>query len=72
MNIQSVKIDLIHWLTELQDISVLKQIQGLKEEQENSLQLNAEQKKELESRLERYENGEMSFSSWDTVKKRIK
>ena len=33
MDVQSVKIDLIHWLTELQDQSVLKQLQGLKEQQ---------------------------------------
>lgn len=51
MDIQSVKIDLIHWLSELEDMSVLEQIQSLKEEQENSFQLNAEQGEELESRL---------------------
>lgn len=72
MDIQSVKIDLIHWLSELEDMSVLEQIQSLKEEQENSFQLNAEQGEELESRLERYEKGEMRFSSWDAVKKRIR
>ncbi|HSI74414.1 MAG TPA: addiction module protein [Lunatimonas sp.] len=72
MDIQSVKIDLIHWLSELEDMSVLEQIQSLKEEQENSFQLNTEQGKELESRLERYEKGEMRFSSWDAVKKRIR
>lgn len=72
MDIQSIKIDLIHWLSELEDMSVLEQIQSLKEEQENSFQLNAEQGEELESRLERYEKGEMRFSSWDAVKKRIR
>lgn len=72
MDIQCIKIDLIHWLSELEDMSVLEQIQSLKEEQENSFQLNAEQGEELESRLERYEKGEMRFSSWDAVKKRIR
>lgn len=72
MDIQSIKIELIHWLSELEDMSVLEQIQSLKEEQENSFQLNAEQGEELESRLERYEKGEMRFSSWDAVKKRIR
>lgn len=72
MDIQSIKIDLIHWLSELEDMSVLEQIQSLKEEQENSFQLNAEQGEELESRLERYEKGEMRFSSWEAVKKRIR
>lgn len=72
MDIQSIKIELIHWLSELEDMSVLEQIQSLKEEQEISFQLNAEQGKELEGRLERYEKGEMRFSSWDAVKKRIR
>jgi putative addiction module component (TIGR02574 family) len=72
MDIQSVKIDLIHWLTELQDTSVLKQLQGLKEQQESSHELSSEQKKEMDSRVEKYENGEMKFSSWDSVKNRIR
>ena len=72
MDIQSIKVDLIHWLTELQDQSVLEQIQGLKEQQESSFELNAEQTKELDSRLEKYENGEMKFSPWDKVRERIK
>jgi putative addiction module component (TIGR02574 family) len=72
MDIQSVKIDLIRWLTELQDQSILKELQKLKEQQESAYELSAEQKKELDSRLEKYENGEMKFSSWDTVKDRIR
>lgn len=72
MDVQSVKIDLIHWLTELQDKSILKKLQGLKEEQESSFELSSEQKKELEGRLEKYENGEMEFSQWDTVKGRVR
>lgn len=72
MDVQSVKIDLIHWLTELQDKTVLKKLQGLKEQQENSFELSAEQKKDLDGRLEKYENGEMEFSPWDTVKNRVR
>lgn len=72
MDVQSVKIDLIHWLTELQDKSLLKQLQGLKEEQESSFELSEEQNKELDSRLEKYENGKMKFSQWDDVKERIR
>jgi len=72
MDIQSIKVDLIHWLTELQDQSVLEQLQGLKAQQESSFKLNHEQTKELDSRLEKYENGEMKFSSWDQVRERIK
>ncbi|MDN3670662.1 addiction module protein [Echinicola jeungdonensis] len=72
MDIKSVKIDLIHWLTELQDKTVLKKLQGLKEQQESTIELSPEQKKELEARFEKYENGEMEFSPWDTVKDRIR
>lgn len=72
MDVQSVKIDLIHWLTELQDKTVLKKLQGLKEQQETSFELSEEQKKELDGRLEKYENGEMDFSPWDTVKNRVR
>lgn len=61
MDVQSVKIDLIHWLTELQDKSVLKQLQGLKEQQESSFELNTEQKNELDSRLESMKKGKRSF-----------
>lgn len=72
MDVQSVKIDLIHWLTELQDESVIKKLQVLKEQQESSFELSAEQKKELDSRLEKYESGEMEFSPWETVKDRVR
>jgi putative addiction module component (TIGR02574 family) len=72
MDVKSVKIDLIHWLTELQDKTVLKKIQGLKEQQESTFELSAEQKIDLDGRLEKYENGEMEFSPWDTVKNRVR
>ena len=72
MDVQSVIIELIHWLTELQDKSVLKTLQALKEQQENAFEPSAEQKKELDGRIEKYENGEMEFSPWDTVKYRVR
>ena len=72
MDVQSVKIDLIQWLTELQDKSVLKKLQVLKEQQESSFELSAEQRSELDGRLEKYENGEMEFSPWETVKNKVR
>lgn len=62
----------MHWLTELQDKSILTQILELKEQQKSSFELNREQKKELDGRLERYENGEMEFSAWDKVEGMIR
>ncbi|MDE0560746.1 addiction module protein [Algoriphagus sp. NF] len=72
MDLLSVKIDLIHWLTELQDQSVLEKVQELKEKQESSIVLSKEQQKELQDRIEIYDKGEMEFSSWDSVKNRIR
>lgn len=72
MDIQSVKIDLIHWLTELEDTSILKKLQIIKELEENTLLLSEEQQKELDIRLEKYENGQLEFTSWEIVKSRIK
>ncbi|MFC0655155.1 addiction module component [Mongoliitalea lutea] len=72
MDIQSVKIDLIHWLTELEDTSILKKLQIIKELEENTLLLSEEQQKELDIRLEKYENGQLEFTFWEIVKTRIK
>lgn len=35
-------------------------------------ELSEEQQQELDKRLEKYEAGKMNFSSWDTVKNRIR
>ncbi len=72
MDTKSIKIDLIHWLTELQDTSILKELQILKDRHKETDQLTTDQEKELDMRLEKYEAGEMKFSSWDTVKDRIR
>ena len=72
MDTKSVKIDLIHWLTELHDTSILKELQILKDRHKETYQLSTDQEKELDIRLEKYEAGEMKFSSWDTVKDRIR
>ncbi|MDZ7604878.1 MAG: addiction module protein [Cyclobacteriaceae bacterium] len=72
MDTQSVKIDLIRWLTEVQDTSILEKLQILKESYTETHQLSADQEKELDARLEKYEAGELTFSSWDTIKSRIR
>ncbi len=71
-DIQTLKIDLIHWLTELHDEVILKKLEGMKREQEESFELSISHKKELDERLKKYEAGEMKFSSWSTVKERIR
>jgi putative addiction module component (TIGR02574 family) len=71
MDIQTVKIDLIQWLTQVQDKTILEKLQNLKKEQ-GTLELSLEQQQELDERLANYESGNMKFSSWDTVKDRIR
>jgi hypothetical protein len=71
MNIQALKIDIIHWLTELRDERVLEKIQGIRESTEN-VSLSASQKEELESRLESLENGTMEFKTWEEARAAIK
>lgn len=68
MDTQSIKINLIHWLVVLEDMSVLEKIQSAKEKKESFIDLNAEKRKEQDSKLDKHENREMKFSSWDTVK----
>lgn len=69
MDIQSLKIDLIHWLTELKDKTVLEKIQAIKEEDYN---LSPAQQEELDKRLERYERGDMKFKPWEETKASIR
>ena len=72
MDIQTLKIDIIHWLTQLNDKNILEKIHALKEEEDT--ELSSDQQVELEKRLEKYERGEMKFKSWEetmaSVKKR--
>ncbi len=72
MNIQSIKIDLIQWLAELQDKDVLEKLQSFKKEQEEIDLLSDDQKVELDRRLQLYKKGEMNFSSWEEAKGRIR
>lgn len=70
MDIQSLKIDIIHWLTELNDKNVLEKIYAIKEEED--IELSPAQQVELNKRLEKYEQGAMEFKSWDETKASIR
>lgn len=72
MDVAEVKLDLIQWLTQIQDESLLMKIQLLKEDQSKSLEISPEQLLELDRRLEKYEAGEMEFSIFEEVKERIR
>lgn len=70
MDIQSLKIDLIHWLTQLKDRTVLEKIQAIKDEE--GYDLSPVQQEELDKRLERYERGDTKFKSWEETKASIR
>ena len=72
MDAAALKLDLIRWLTQLQDEVILKKINELKESNEEITELSPEQIEELDRRLEKYQRGEMEFFSWESVKERIK
>ena len=69
MDIQNLKLDLIEWLTQLKDMSVLERINAIKEQERV---LTEQQENLLEERLEKYSKGEMKFKSWEETKKSIK
>ncbi len=71
MDIQSLKIDLIHWLTEIKDKNILDKIYALKEDF-NQEQISIEQQIELNKRLEKFDKGEMNFKSWDDTKASVR
>ncbi len=68
MSAQELKLELIHWLTETTDETVLEKVQAIRD---TSSYLSHEQESILEERLEKYDRGEMKFSSWEEVKANI-
>ncbi len=69
MDIQALKIDIIHWLTELKDKDVLEKINAIKEEE--YIELSPVQQTELDKRLKKYQRGEMKFKSWEETRASI-
>lgn len=57
-------------LSTLERISLIEKIWDSIDKEEISLSTN--QKKELDKRLERIENGETEFSSWNEVKQKLR
>lgn len=69
MDIQSIKIDLIHWLTELQDRKILEQLQAFKKSQEEGL--SDSHKALLDERIAAYEKDPENVLNWDDVMKEL-
>lgn len=66
MDIQSIKVDLIHWLTELEDRNLLEKLQAFKHQQE---ELSESHKALLDERIASYEKNPDNVLDWDDVMK---
>lgn len=69
MDIQSIKVDLIHWITKLDDRKVLEQMQAYKDRQEEGL--SKAHKELLDKRIASYEKDPSKVLDWDNVMKDI-
>ena len=70
MDTQSLKLDIIQWLTQLKDKTVLEKIRAIKEEE--GLELSVPQQEELDNRLEKYGRGEMKFKTLEETKASVR
>ncbi|MCH7413416.1 addiction module protein [Belliella sp. R4-6] len=69
MDIQAIKIDLIHWLTKLDDITLLEELKLLKEKHE--VDLSEDHKDFLDERLEFYEQNPNELIDWEDIVKEL-
>jgi putative addiction module component (TIGR02574 family) len=69
MDIQSIKIDLIHWLTGMDDIVLLKKLQAFKKLQET--QLSEAHRALLDERIASYESNPSNVIDWETISKEL-
>ena len=58
MDIKTLKIDLIHWLTELEDVNTLKQLQALKENLDWWENISEEERLAVDEGLAQLDRGE--------------
>ena len=65
---QEVKLDLIQWIANTNDMVSIKKIKSIRDK---SFQLTPDQEAILENRMAKYEHGLMKFSSWEDVRNRI-
>ena len=69
MDIQAIKIDLIHWLTGVDDLALLKKLQAFKKLQET--QLTEAHKKLLDERMASYEKDPNNVMDWEELSKEL-
>ena len=72
MGAAQIKEELYHFI-ETGDEKLIKMLYAVaKEYASDDDELHELQRQELEKRLEKYESGQMNFSSWDDVKDRVR
>ena len=69
MDIQAIKIDLIHWLTGVEDMVTLKKLQAFKQLQESGL--SDAHKALLDERMASYHSDPKNVLDWETVMKEL-
>jgi hypothetical protein len=67
MDIQSIKLDLIHWLTELQDRSALEKLVAFKDHLDGGL--SDSHKKLLDDRIASWEEHPSNLLEWEDIMK---
>jgi hypothetical protein len=71
-DLQTEKLDLISWITQLQDISLIEKLKKLRVKNASTdIIIPQWQQEEVNKRLSLVEKGEMKIRSWDEAKKDI-
>lgn len=65
MDLQAVKLELIHWLTELQDEGVLEQLQNIRDQQTG--ELSSAHQQLLDERIAFCQKNPNELLDWDQV-----
>ncbi|HBH05261.1 MAG TPA: addiction module protein [Flavobacteriales bacterium] len=71
MDIQAEKLDLIKWITQLNDLKVINEIKALRKEKAESIVLSSVHKAILDERIASHEANPESGSTWKEVRQRI-
>ena len=69
MDIQAIKIDLIHWLTGVDDLVLLQKLQALKKLQES--RLSEAHKNLLDERMASYQKDPNNVMDWEELSKEL-
>jgi putative addiction module component (TIGR02574 family) len=71
MDIRAEKLDLIQWMAQLSDETIVRKIKALRNETAQSTELSSAHKAFLDERIASHEANPESGSSWEEVKQRI-